>query len=148
MKKTLILLAISFVSFALTDVTLAFGHVELTFITASLVYLLTAFLFYDRIRERIVLNSFLIFSFLIGLILLGYNGNLGASPMWNLIIIASVFGYAAGMISKAVTGKKRIISLTLSLALILTSYLTVVSKITSEDRAKIAAGFYTGGHHN
>ena len=100
MKKSLTILAISFVATALTDVTLAFKSSTLTFITAGLVFFLAGFLFYDRIREKIILNSLLVFFFLIALILFAYRVNPQAHTMWNFIIAASLVGYVAGMISK------------------------------------------------
>ena len=144
MKKTLIFLLISLVATALTDVTLYFQNPVLTFVTTAVVFFLAAFLFHDRIRERTALNSFLIFFFLIALMTMAYIVNPRAHVLWNFVVIASLFGYIAGTISKIVTGNKRIISLTLSLAIIFTCSLTVVSKIAADDKAKFDEEFNSG----
>ncbi len=141
MKKPVILLLISLIATALTDVTFYFQNPVLSFVATAVFFFLTAFLFHDRIQERMALNSFLLFSCLIALITVAYLINPRAYVLWNIVISASLFGYIAGTISKIATGNKRIISLSLSLAIILTCGLTVVSKIAADDKAKFDKEF-------
>ena len=102
MKKVMILLAISLVATALFDVTLFFQSNTLSIAAAATVFFLAGFLFYHRITERLIINSFLTLFFLFALMSFGYTVNMKAHNMWNLVIACSVIGHVAGLVAKRI----------------------------------------------
>ena len=100
MKKNLSLLAISFVCTAIIDLTFAFWNLPLTILIGSSMYFLAGFLFYDRVKIKLLGNSFFIFLFLIALISFLFIVNPKSYLFGSSVIITSILGYVFGFFLK------------------------------------------------